>query len=237
MLKMIVMMVSITSLFCVSGCILRQSGATPTYNVSQSENYALANNGAMIEASSSTDGHPPKLAINGITDSAGWHKGEGWESMFSLRSGFPWSGYWTRPYWVMKPELKWLETNYAVWLKITLPTSKKINRIVVHAYYSKPRVRYGLGDALIQVWDATRTAWLNVARVKDGFISYPTPSKPKQGRYDFTFSPIESDQIRLLITRGDPKSMKKHRHIETHWARIVEIEVTGAASLNDVSDF
>ena len=233
MLKMFLMITIITSLCCVSGCILLQSGSTPIYKIPQSENYALASNGATVEASSSTHGHPPELAINGITDSSNWHKGEGWESVLSLRSSSVWDSYWTRRYWQasegLKPQFKWLEENFSTWLKITLPARKKINRVVVHAYYSQPRVRYGLGDALIQVWDTTRAAWLNVARVKDGFISYPTSSKPKHGRYDFTFLSIETDQIRILITRGDPKSMKKHQHLETHWARIVEVEVTGEA--------
>lgn len=232
---MFLIVTAITSAFCVSSCVLHQSGATLAYNIPQYENYALASNGATVEASSSTQKHPPELAINGITDSLNWHKGEGWESVFSLRTGFDrnWDRFWTKHYWgtedELNPEFKWLEENFSVWLKITLPAPKKINRVVVHAYYSIARVRYGLGDALIQVWDASQLAWLNVARVNDGFISYPAPGKPKNGRYDFTFLPIETEHIRIFVTRGDSRSMKKHQHVETHWARIVEVEVTGEA--------
>ena len=233
LIRMVLVIVVLMSLFCVSSCILHQTAEIPIYNIPPSVNYALASNGATVEASGSTHGHPAELAINGITDSSGWYEGEGWESVLSLRSGDMFgtlAGYWERRYWhaaELEPEFKWLETNFSMWLKISLPAPKKISRVVVHAYYSRPRVRDGLGDALIQVWDTTRTAWLNVARVKYGLISYPTPSKPKQGRYDFTFMPIETDQIRILITRGDAKSTKKYRHLETHWARIVEVEVTG----------
>ena len=132
MSKMFLIIAAITSLFCVSSCILHQSGATLSYNIPQSENYALACNGATVEASSSTQAHPPELAINGITDSSGWHKGEGWESVFSLRSGYDhnWDRFWTKHYWraedELNPEFKWLEENFSVWLKITLPAPKKL---------------------------------------------------------------------------------------------------------------
>ena len=86
-------------------------------------------------------------------------KGKGWESVLSLRSGYVWDSHRTKHYWRvadgLKPEFKWLTENFSAWLKITLQTPKKINRVVVHAYYSIARVRYGLGDALIQVWDAS----------------------------------------------------------------------------------
>lgn len=233
MLKVFLIIAAITSPFCISSCVLHKSGGVLAYDAAQSENYALAINGAAVEASSSTQAHPPELAINGVTDSSRWYKGEGWESVFSLRVGFErnWNTFWKKHYWraedELDPEFKWLTENFSAWLKITLPAPKKINRVVVHAYYSIDRVRYGLGDALIQVWDASQLAWLNVARVKGGFITYPTQEKPKKGRYEFTFLPIETEHIRIFVTRGDSRSMKKQQHLETHWARIVEVEVTG----------
>ncbi len=245
MLKMFLMIIAILSVVCFSACIPKQSGegGIPAYKVPPLKNYALASNGAKVRASGSTHSHPPELAINGITDSSGWHSGEGWECEFSLKSyyrpgyGYYWWGhdYWDRRYWDdWAEDLRYLDES--AWIKISLPVPKKISRVVVHAYYSKKRVRYGLGEVLIQGWDRTR--WLNLAQVKDGFIYYPTRSKPEQGQYEFTFVPIETDQIRVFILRGDKKSMRKlqtggGQHVEEHWARIVEIEVTGDETLNE----
>lgn len=236
MLRMFLMIIAMLSVMFFLACMVQQSGegGASTYKVSPFKNYALASNGAKAEASSSTHAHPPELAINGVTDSSGWHKGEGWECEFSLRTDYRyrWWGYWGSPYWD-----DWA-TEDAAWLKIKLPVPKKINRVVVHAFFAKKRVRYGLGDALIQAWDRTR--WLNLAQVKDGFIHYPTQSKPQQGRYEFTFVPIETDQIRVFIRRGDQKSTRKLQaggpQIEEHWARIVEVEVTGEEILSDPLD-
>ena len=100
MLKMFLMIITIPSLVCFSACIPKQSGEgeVSVHKVPLLKNYALASNGAKVEASSSTHGHPPDLAINGIIDSSEWHGGEGWECEFSLRFDYRWSGYWGRHY-------------------------------------------------------------------------------------------------------------------------------------------
>lgn len=234
----------------LSGCTLNPTlkefrhldeAAKPSENAALAwMNYALASHGARVQASRSTHGHPPETVINGITNSALWNTGEGWECQFTLtpsyrygyRYGYSygWSDY-GNPYW----EEDLMNRDESAWIEILLPARQKINRVVVQAYYSKKGVRHGLGEAFLQSWDGSR--WVKIAEVRDGLIFYPTPRKPEQGKYELTFVPVETDKIRLFIRRGDPKSMRKiqtsgARWVEEHWARIMEIEVTGTETVD-----
>jgi hypothetical protein len=46
-------------------------------------NYALAENGAVIEVSYDNQEHPASTLINGITSSDEWDSGEGWELQYT----------------------------------------------------------------------------------------------------------------------------------------------------------
>ena len=204
--------------------------------------YALASNGAKIKCSKASQNHPPETAINGLTDSQAWDSGEGWECQFTLtayyRPGYGFYYYWWydyrgRPYWPWDWQI---DKDESAWIEVQFPARRKIDRVVVHAYYSKKRVQHGLGEALLQSWTGER--WTNLAEVRKGYIYSPTPGKPNRGRYEFNFVPIETDKLRLLVLRGDKKSTRKlqiggGRTVEEHWARIVEIEATGSDTVKE----
>jgi hypothetical protein len=46
-------------------------------------NYALSENGAVIEVSSDNPEHPASTLINGIVSSDGWDSGEGWALQYT----------------------------------------------------------------------------------------------------------------------------------------------------------
>jgi len=46
-------------------------------------NYALSENGAVIEVSSDNAEHPASTLTNGITSSDGWDSGEGWALQYT----------------------------------------------------------------------------------------------------------------------------------------------------------
>lgn len=206
----------------------------------QMVDYALASNGATIKCSKSSHDHPPETVINGVTDSEAWDSGEGWECQFSLtayyRPGYGYYYYWWydyrgSPYWPWDSEF---DKDESAWIEVQFPTRRKIDRVVVHAYYSKKRVQHGMGEALLQSWTGDR--WTNLAEVRKGYIYSPTPGKPNRGQYEFNFVPVETDKLRLLVLHGDKKSTRKlqiggGRTVEEHWARIVEIEATGTDTL------
>ena len=218
------------------GGIFGNQADNHTYENPQLVDYALASNGAKIKCSKASRGHQPGTVINGITDSEAWDKGEGWECQFSLtayyRPGYGYYSYWWydyrgRPHWPWDWEL---DKDESAWIEVLFPRRIKIDRVVVHTYFSKKRVQHGLGEALLQSWTGDR--WTNLAEVRNGYIYSPTPSKPNRGRYEFNFVPVETDKLRLLVLRGDKKSTRKlqiggGRTVEEHWARIVEIEATG----------
>jgi hypothetical protein len=218
------------------GGIFGNQADNHTYEKPQLVDYALASNGAKIKCSKASRGHQPGTVINGITDSEAWDKGEGWECQFSLtayyRPGYGYYSYWWydyrgRPHWPWDWEL---DKDESAWIEVLFPRRIKIDRVVVHTYFSKKRVQHGLGEALLQSWTGDR--WTNLAEVRKGYIYSPTPSKPNRGRYEFNFVPVETDKLRLLVLRGDKKSTRKlqiggGRTVEEHWARIVEIEATG----------
>ena len=224
------------------GGIFSNQAADQNYEKPRLVDYALTRNGAKIKCSKASRHHPPDSVINGITDSEAWDSGEGWECQFSLtayyRPGYGYYYYWWydyrgRPYWPWDWEL---EKDESAWIEILFPTRRKIDRVVVHSYYSKKRVQHGLGEALLQSWTGDR--WTNIAEVRKGYIYSPTPSKPNRGRYEFQFVPVETDKLRLLVLRGDKKSTRKlqiggGRNVEEHWARIVEIEATGTDTVKE----
>ena len=110
-----------------------------------------------------------------------------------------------RPHWPWDWEL---DEDESAWIEFLFPRRIKIDRVVVHTYFSKKRrVQHGLGEALLQSWTGDR--WTNLAEVRNGYIYSPTPSKPNRGRYEFNFVPVETDKLRLLVLRGDKKSTRK----------------------------
>ena len=46
-------------------------------------NYALAENGAIVEVSQDNAIHPASTLVNGIRTSDKWHSGEGWEQTYA----------------------------------------------------------------------------------------------------------------------------------------------------------
>jgi hypothetical protein len=63
-------------------------------NVDNLVNYALEENGAIIEVNHDNAEHPASTLINGITSSDEWYSGEGWEVGYtrSIQRSCPTSG-------------------------------------------------------------------------------------------------------------------------------------------------
>jgi hypothetical protein len=63
-------------------------------NVDNLVNYALGENGAIIEVNHNNAEHPASTLINGITSSDEWYSGEGWEVQYSrsIQRSCPTSG-------------------------------------------------------------------------------------------------------------------------------------------------
>ena len=211
----------------VVGCL----GTSKSIDVRQEQyiDYALASNGATVTASGETINHPAKTVINGIKDSAYWDEGEGWETLSTYAKtrnyNYPYNYPYNDPYNTLSNNTT-NNTNGPAWIEIQLPEEKKINKIIIHAYYNKKNVRHGLGQAKIQCWYSNR--WQDIAHIENGFYTYPKKSKPQKGKYETTFIPIITNKIRIIIIKGDRQAKKiLTGALEEHWVRIVEIIATG----------
>ena len=77
-LLMAIAILSIVALSCVPVAFLAMDS-----NVDNLVNYALEENGAIIEVSSDNSEHLGTTLINGVMSSGEWHSGEGWELQYT----------------------------------------------------------------------------------------------------------------------------------------------------------
>ena len=221
---------------CFSGCVggFTQFAQTDTSN--PLINYALAENGARVVASSATSGHEPETAINGITSSDNWAKGEGWEAEFERE-------HLNRGYIRLEDRVR-KEEHGGAWLEVHFPEPKQINKVIVHTL--SPSSKYGIHEAGLQAY--LDHGWMTLGLIKNGQVEYPT----KSVRYsagnpiEFRFSPTTTDKVRFVVYRSNDRKVVGKESVfsdrgggnvygglgvavvrEKSIARVVEIEITG----------
>ena len=195
--------------------------------------YALAANGATVTTSRSTSNRRPETVINGITSSENWIRGEGWEAKFERR--YQKDG-WRGLNWEIAPA----ENRGGAWIELRFPQPKRVNRVVVHTLNSEisPASRYGVYSGILRVWTDGR--WETIARVKNGKIEYTKTSPFRSaagGKIEFQFPIMPIGGVKFVVLRSnDRKSIEKRRSPDTEMsvARIIEIEVTGNETIDEV---
>ena len=189
-------------------------------------NYASAENGATAIASGSSGDRNASTVINGITDSKGWDKGEGWAMTFNrehMRSG------------MMRYESRMTrkEQRGGAWVEVRLPEPKRVNRMVVYTVDSNkyPASKFGIYEGNFQIWD--KDNWKTIAKVKNGKVEYLTTTAGRteaKGRILLRFQPILTNMARVMVFRSNDRKVIDKTYsstIEENTARIVEIEITG----------
>ena len=195
--------------------------------------YALAENGATVSASMSTSNHQPETIINGITSSDYWSKGEGWKAEFERQHL---KDNWRSWQW----DTARAEARGGAWIEVGFPDSKRVNRIVIHTLDSEayPASKYGVHSGALRVWSGGR--WETIALVKNGKLEY-TKTNPIRavagGKMEFRFPMMSIGRVKFIVLRSNDrkiagKSMSTVTEMST--ARIIEIEVTGSESIDEV---
>jgi peroxiredoxin len=209
----------------LSGCaIFSKFGGEQT-------NYALAKNGATVNASNFTQGKDLYTVINGITSSDNWDGGEGWECKFSRRRLE--GGGWSR----LDPRTN-LEYGSA-WLEVQFKGEKMINKITLYPLNSAkyPASRYGIKEAWMQVWK--EYGWTNVGEIQGGNVISKTnlDRKSASGKIEFKFDLVKTDKIRLVVFQSNDVQVEgsgwtNQQKNEISVARVIEIEATGVQSVS-----
>ncbi len=223
MFRLRLFLFSIIITILVSGCAFLQNF---TGSPGDSENYALASNGAFVTASNSSPDRDLTTVINGITSSEGWDDGEGWECRFTRRR--PDNVGWSR----LDPKSK-MEYGSA-WLEVQFNSPKTINKVTVYTLDSAkyPASKYGIREAWLQV--SKEYGWTTVGEIQDGYIVSRTSldRQPAGGKIVFKFDPVKTDKVRLVVFKSNDvevagEGWASDRKTENSVARVIEIEVTG----------
>lgn len=214
----------IFNLIFLSGCaVFSKFGGEQT-------NYALAKNGATINASNYTQGKDLYTVINGITSSDNWDSGEGWECKFTRRRLD--GGGWSR----LDPRTN-IEYGSA-WLEVQFKGEKMINKITLYPLNSAkyPASRYGIKEAWMQVWK--EYGWTNVGEIQGGNVISKNnlDRKSASGKIEFKFDLAKTDKIRLVVFQSNDVEVEgggwtTERRNEISVARLIEIEATGVQSV------
>lgn len=192
-------------------------------------NFALAKNGATVNASNYTPGRDPYTVINGITSSENWDNGEGWECRFTRRR--PEGGGWSR----LDPRT--IMDYGSAWIEIQFKGEKMINKVTVYTLDSAkyPASRYGIREAWLQVWK--EYGWTNVGEIQGGNVISKSSldRKVAGGKIEFKFNLTKTDKIRLVVFQSNDVSVEgggwaSDRKNEISVARVIEIEATGVQS-------
>ncbi|MDE0300922.1 MAG: hypothetical protein OXN17_20000 [Candidatus Poribacteria bacterium] len=195
--------------------------------------YALSENGATVSASRSTANHRPETAINGIISSENWGKGEGWEAEFERRNL---KDNWRNWQW----DTSRAEARGGAWIEVGFPEPKRVNRIVIHTLDSDkfPASKYGIHSGALRVWTGDR--WETIALVKNGKVEY-TKTNPIRsvagGKIEFRFPMMSIGRVKFIVLRSNDRKIagkSLSTVTERSAARIVEIEVTGSESIDEV---
>ncbi len=198
-------------------------------------NFALASNGATVNASNYTPGRDPYTVINGITSSEDWDNGEGWECKFTRRR--PEGGGWSR----LDPRT--IMDYGSAWIEIQFKGVKMINKVTVYTLDSAkyPASRYGIREAWLQVWK--EYGWTNVGEIQGGNVISKSnlDRKVAGGKIEFKFNLVKTDKIRLVVFQSNDVSVEgggwaSDRKNEVSVARVIEIEATGVQSASRETD-
>ena len=216
-----VLLVSVGWIGCLAQLIQEGAGGKKPLDYATAENGATViasmampgqKNQTMIDAthdgieyattSISMPGHDATTAINGISSSENWDKGEGWEVQFERLH----LNYDRLPNDGGVPG----ERHGCAWIEVHLPKAKRVNRIVIHTLDSSefPASRYGIYSGVLRVWREKR--WETLARIKNGKIVYttqPSYGKPAGGKIEFRFSPMTIAKVRFVVYRSNDRKV------------------------------
>lgn len=223
----VLLMVCTNSLGCLAQMMQQAPGG------SRLVDYALVENGATVTASRSTATHLPETAINGITSSDNWDKGEGWEAEFERQHL---KDNWHSWQW----DTARAEARGGAWIEVGFPEPKRVNRIVIHTLDSEafPASQYGVHSGALRVWTGDR--WETIALVKNGKVEY-TKTNPIRsvagGKIVFRFPMMSVGKVKFIVLRSNDRKIagkSMSTVTERSAARIIEIEVTGSESIDEV---
>ncbi|MBT5532456.1 hypothetical protein HOK31_05310, partial [Candidatus Poribacteria bacterium] len=168
-------------------------------------NYALYEYGADVTSSGQDGERTADSLINGISDSAAWEDGEGWEYTFKRtetreRGGQSSGGVENRI------------AQGSAWALVKFAEPSVINRVVVTALNTEDMPFAGYKGAELQAYDArdSFSPWKTIARIDQGKVLVPgRQSAPSGPTTVFRFNPVKAEQIRFMVwSMLDSKSLQ-----------------------------
>jgi len=189
-------------------------------------NWALAKNGGKVSVFSEQPEHPAAALIDGITSSAGWNEGAGWEASLVVAG--------TRRRGAGRTE----EERHWVIIDLAQPTT--VNNVKIHTIDSEEYPAVGFGVSSLQVQCEVESVlnenlWIDAETFGGGLGEDAGVIKDNVNSViDVRFAPVNTQRVRVLLYRtndlgrseADGKSL-------TGTIRITEIEVYGMGKQKD----
>lgn len=191
-------------------------------------NWALAKNGARVSAFNEEPEHPASTLIDGITSSAGWDQGGGWQAPLTKSFGGRQSARTVR------------DEEERNWVIIELAQPVTVNEVKIYTIDSEkyPAKDFGVRDVLVQYELKTASneyIWANVKRPGKGIGDQDDTIRGNvSGVINVRFEPVYTQKIRLLIfsTNDMARAEGGSKSLEGV-IRLTEIEVYGSGKMKE----
>ena len=184
-------------------------------------NWALAKNDGRVSVFSDDPEHPAATLINGVTSSADWNKGEGWQAPITVSGSRRRRGSGRDD----------LERN---WVIVELAQPVTVNSVKVHTIDSAeyPAESFGVSSILVQyefVSPLKDKLWISAERFGKGISAQDDRIEDNtSGVIDVKFKPVNTSRIRVLIYRtNDLARTTDDSRSLAGTIRLIEVEVYG----------
>lgn len=189
-------------------------------------NWALAKNGGTVSVFSEQPEHPAANLIDGVTSSAGWNEGAGWEAPLIV------SGTRRRGATRSEQERHW------VIIDLAQPTT--VNNVKIHTINSEeyPAMNFGVSSLVVQCEIESiikEKLWLDAETFGRGLGEDGSTIKGNvSGVINVRFEPISTQRIRVLLYRtNDLTRSEADSKSLAGTIRLTEIEVYGTGKQKD----
>lgn len=191
-------------------------------------NWALAKNGGRVSAFNEEPEHPVSTLIDGVTSSAGWDQGGGWQATLTKSFGGRQSARAVR------------DEEERNWVIIELAQPVTVNEVKIYTIDSEkyPAKDFGIRDVLVQYELKTagnELIWANVKRPGKGIGDQDDTIRGNvSGVINVRFEPVYTQKIRLLIfsTNDMARSEGSSKSLEGV-IRLTEVEVYGSGKMKE----
>lgn len=189
-------------------------------------NWALAKNGGTVETFSDQPEHPAAALIDGVTSSAGWNDGAGWEAPLIVAG--------TRRRGAGRSEQE------RHWVVIDLAQPTTVNNVKIHTIDSEefPAMTFGVSSLVVQcevISILKEKLWIDAETFGRGLGEDGSVIKDNvSGVINVRFEPVSTQRVRVLLYRtNDLARSETDSKSLTGTIRITEIEVYGMSRQKD----